>query len=223
MLLSLPKEHRFLYNYSCSPFSPPQTHSEVSGYLVYHEEKHWLFWQEILEGFRTVPYLMGMPLRVHVISGSGYDSTTQTNLATSSTRASTVSRGVLINGAVWTKRKWENFPVPARERHEACQTPLVKACMSLQGHSMAFSTPQWCFTRSLHICCSTSPSTFEAATFCCVLHVLHLPCALSIECKTEHGASPTSPVCPWFLALLSPKVHSTGWHTARTEVRLSPC
>lgn len=56
----------------------------------------------------AAPYLMGMLLRVHVITGSGYDSTTQTNLATSSTRASTVSRGVLIEGAVW-RRENENI------------------------------------------------------------------------------------------------------------------
>lgn len=53
-----------------------------------------------MERAGAAPYLMGMLLRVHVISGSGYDSTTQTNLATSSTSASTVSRGVLIKGAV---------------------------------------------------------------------------------------------------------------------------
>lgn len=60
-------------------------------------------------GSGAAPYLMGMLLRVHVISGSGFDSTTQTNLATSSTRASTVSRGVLIKGAVWRRENENTF------------------------------------------------------------------------------------------------------------------
>lgn len=105
VLLSLPEENRCLFNYSHSPFSLAQTHFNISRYLLYHEGKPWRFWQEMLERAGSAPYLMGMLLRVHVISGSGYDSTTQTNLATSSTSASTVSRGVLIKGAVW--RKWK--------------------------------------------------------------------------------------------------------------------
>lgn len=175
VLLSLPKEHRSLYNYSHSPSSLPQTHFDVSRDLLYHDRKHWQFWQEMLERAGAAPYLMGMLLRVHVISGSGYDSTTQINLAMSSTSASTVSRGVLIKGAERRKRKWENLPVPPRERHKAWQTPLAEAAVSLQGHSMAFSPALRCLAHPPCVRCNTGLSAFVAAASCCLLQVLQFP------------------------------------------------
>lgn len=83
---------------------------------------------------------MGMLLRVHVISGSGYDSTTHTNLATSSTSASTVSRGVLIKGAAQRRRKYENLPVTPEGGGQGRGVPA--------GHQMA---P--CFMQPSHVCC----------------------------------------------------------------------
>lgn len=130
---------------------------------------------------------MGMLLRVQVISGSGYDSTTQTNLATSSTSASTVSRGVLIKGAARRKRKWENLPLLPWERHETCQTPLAGAAASLQGHSMAFSPAQKCFAHPPCVHHNRDPSAFAAAAFCCLLQVLHFPlCSLY---SVQNGAT----------------------------------
>lgn len=85
---------------------------------------------------KEAPYLMGMLLRVHVISGSGYDSTTHTNLATSSTSASTVSRGVLIKGAAQRERKHENLPVPAGKRWPRKSCPC-KFCKSQCGYLLS--------------------------------------------------------------------------------------
>lgn len=215
VLLSLPKENRCLFNYSHSPFSLAQTHFNISRYLLYHEGKPWQFWQEMLERAGSAPYLMGMLLRVHVISGSGYDSTTQTNLATSSTSASTVSRGVLIKGAVWRKWKCLKMLKPPGASH-------TQATVSLQGHPWLF--PQ----------CRSSLHSLQAFAVTQVPPHLQLqpsdvcifPRALSIGCKTERPkceAAAASPVHPVFLTLLSPKVHSTRCHSVRTQVRLSPC
>lgn len=63
-----------------------------------------------------------MLLRVQVISAWGLDSTTHTKVATSSTRASTVSRGVLMMGA--TARKKKQWLEKIRWTRHACKYGL---------------------------------------------------------------------------------------------------